>query len=387
MRAIVIGAGIGGLSCALGLRKVGIEATVYERAPELREVGAGIMLWANALRALNALAAWDAVREVSMPTSRVEMASRNGYRVQLTVDAGELEKRIGFSPAVAMTHRAELVGRLAGLVPAGVVRFGHELTGVDDRGTRVAVRFANGHTDEADLLVGADGIRSRVRSELFGPREPRYAGYTCWRGICRRPVRVAPGETRLWTGRGSQVGIIAMTEDRVYWFATRNSRAGERAQDERAAVVGAFREWAEPLPEMLSSTPPDRVIRADILDRPPARPWRKGRCVLVGDAAHAMTPNFGQGGGTAIEDAVVLARNLAGNPSDPPAALAAFEAERFGRTSAITNEAWRFGKLLKLEGRLSVWLRDLLFGIAMSLTGTRNLIKHARFDVGSLPGK
>lgn len=89
----------------------------------------------------------------------------------------------------------------------------------------------------------------------------------------------------------------------------------------------------------------------------------------------------------AIEDAVVLPRNLAANPSDPPAALIAFEAERFGRTSAVTNEAWRFGKLLQLEGRISVWLRDFLFGIAMSVTGTRNLVKHARFDVGSLPEK
>src|SRR5581483_9507798 len=113
------------------------------------------------------------------------------------------------------------------------------------------------------------------------------------------------------------------------------------------------------LPELLASTPPDRVIRADIIDRPPARPWGRGRCVLVGDAAHPTTPNFGQGGGMAIEDGVVLARCLAARPADPAAALAAFEAERFPRTSAVTNEAWKFGKVLQWEGRLSTWVRDL----------------------------
>ena len=385
MRALVIGSGIGGLCCALGLRKVGIEVALYERAPELREVGAGIMLWGNALRALNALDAWQAVRDISMATTHVELAAKNGYRVQMTDEASNLEAAIGFSPAVCLTHRAELVGSLAGLLPQGVVQFGHECIGVENRGPRVGVRFANGHTDEADLLIGADGIRSRVRAELFGQTEPRYAGYTCWRGVCPRPAGVAPGELRLWTGNGAQVGIIAMTKDRVYWFATRNARAGERSADEHAAVVQTFKDWAPPLPGLLESTPPDKVIRADIIDRPPSRPWVKGRCVLIGDAAHPMTPNFGQGGGMAIEDAVVLARNLALNRSDVPAALAAFEAERFPRTSLVTNEAWKFGKILQVEGRMKVWMRDFLSGIMIWLSGQKNLTKHARFDVGPLP--
>ncbi|MFO0956455.1 MAG: FAD-dependent monooxygenase [Isosphaeraceae bacterium] len=189
----------------------------------------------------------------------------------------------------------------------------------------------------------------------------------------------------MWTGRGSQVGINTLTGDRVYWFATRNAPAGARAADERAAALEAFRDWAPPLPDLIASTPADGVIRGDILDRPPSRPWSEGRAVLVGDAAHPTTPNFGQGGGMAIEDAVVLARCLA-NAGDPESALAAFEAERFPRTSAVTNEAWEFGKLLQWEGRASVWLRDLLAGMMIRAAGTNNLIKHARYEVGTIPG-
>lgn len=385
MRAIVIGSGIGGLSCALGLRKVGIDVTVYERASELREVGAGIMLWANALRALRELGVWEAVREDLAVATRIQLASKNGYRVQMTVDdLTDMEKQVGFSPVVGFIHRAALVERLGGLLPPGVARYGFECVGLEPRGDRVAVRFANGHEAEADLLVGADGLRSTVRSSLLGKEEPRYAGYACWRGICPRPAGVAPGELRLLTGWGSQVGINPMTGNRVYWFATRNLPRGQRWEDEHAELTRAFRDWAAPLPELIASTPPETVIWADILDRPPARGWAQGRCVLIGDAAHPTTPNFGQGGGMAIEDGLVLARTLVANRADPVAALAAFEAERFPRTSEVTNEAWKFGKLLQWEGRFSVWFRDLLSNAMIKTSGTKNLLKHARYDVGPL---
>lgn len=382
----MIGAGIGGLSAAIALRRVGLEVTVHERAPELREVGAGLMLWANALRALDALGAGDAVRAATMPVARVTLAAREGHRVQRRIETAPFERALGYAPFVGFVHRAELVAALAGLLPAGSLRFGHELVGVEERGERVAVRFANGHTDEADLLVGADGLRSAVRAALICDAPPRYAGYTCWRGVAPRPAALAPGELHLWTGRGAQVGLNAMTEDRVYWFATRNAPAGGRAPDERAAALDAFRGWAAPLPELIAATPADRVLRGDILDRPPARPWTRGRVVLVGDAAHPTTPNFGQGGGMAIEDAVVLARRLATAP-DVAAALAGSEAERFARAAAVTNEAWAFGRMLQWEHPAAVAVRDALAGLALRVNGTRQLVKHARYHVGALPAR
>ena len=384
MRVIVIGSGIGGLCCAIGLRKIGLDVALYERAPELREVGAGIMIWANGLRAIEALGVGESVRAVTMPAVRLMLAGQNGRQEQMVAESAAFEKELGYTPFVGFIHRAELVRSLAAHLPPGFARYGHDCVSVEQSGERVTVRFANGQTDVADLLIGADGIRSAVRTALFGPPQLRYAGYTCWRGICPRPAAVRTGDLYLWTGRGSQVGINTLTKDRVYWFATRNAPAGMVAVDERVAALDVFRDWAAPLPELIASTPAERVIRADITDRQPSRPWSRGRVLLVGDAAHPTTPNFGQGGGMAIEDAVVLARCLATVPNAEDA-LAKFEAERFRRTSAVTNEAWEFGKMLQWEGRVSVWLRDLLAGMLIKMNGTNNLIKHARHNVGTVP--
>jgi 2-polyprenyl-6-methoxyphenol hydroxylase-like FAD-dependent oxidoreductase len=384
MRVIVVGSGIGGLSAAIALREVGFDVAVYERAPELREIGAGISLWANALRALDAIGAGDAVRAVSLPAVRSEMRASGGRKVLFGVPVSVFEKRFNVSPFLALTHRAELVGALSALLPPGVARYGHECTAVDVGEKGVRVTFANGHTDEADVLVGADGIHSAVRASLFGAEPPRYSGYTCWRGIGPRPAAIDPGYIGEWWGRGQRFGITTLTNDRTYWFAVKNAPAGGRAADESSAVREAFRDWAAPIPELLAATPPDRVFRNDIIDRPPAKVWSKGRAGLIGDAAHPTTPNFGQGGCMAIEDAVVLARSLKANP-DPAAAWLAFAAERAKRTTAITRESWKFGKIAQAEGRVTCWLRDRLFGLLLPLVGARSLPKYAAFDVGPLP--
>jgi 2-polyprenyl-6-methoxyphenol hydroxylase-like FAD-dependent oxidoreductase len=383
MRAIVVGAGIGGLSAALALRRVGVDVALYERAPELTEVGAGISLWANALRALDHIGAGPAVRAVALPMRRSEFRVRDGYRVAASYPAAAFEERFGVEPFVALVHRAELVAALARGLPAGFARCGYECVGVEPRGDRAVARFKNGHADEADVVVGADGIRSVVRVAVAGPGEPRYAGYTCWRGVCPRPPGVAPGYVGEWWGRGRRFGITTLAGDRVYWWATKNEPAGGRAGDERGYVDAAFRGWADPVPELIATTPPDRLIRNDILDRPPDRRWASGRAVLIGDAAHPTTPNLGQGGCMAIEDAAVLARSLRGG-TDLDRNLEAFIAERFPRTSDITKTSWTFGSFGQWEGRLSCWVRDGLFGPVVRRVGSRGLLRYATYDTGPL---
>jgi 2-polyprenyl-6-methoxyphenol hydroxylase-like FAD-dependent oxidoreductase len=384
MRAIIVGAGIGGLSAALALRRVGVGVTVYERAPGLTEVGAGISLWANALRALDHIGAGPAVRAVSLPIQQSEFRVRDGYRVAASYPTAAFEQRFGVAPFVAMVHRAELVAALAGCLPAGVARYGFECVGVEPGRERAVVRFKDGHADEADVVIGADGIRSAVRASLFGPKEPRYAGYTCWRGVCPRPVALAPGYAGEWWGRGRRFGITTLPGDRVYWWATKNKPAGRRAGDERGYVAEAFRGWADPVPELLAATPSGAVLRNDIVDRPPTPGWASGRAVLIGDAAHPTTPNLGQGGCMAIEDAAVLARRLLGG-GEPAPNLAAFAEDRYPRTSAITRASWRFGRLGQWGGRLPCWLRDRLIGLVLLAVGPSGLLRYATFDVGPLP--
>lgn len=351
----------------------------------MREIGAGISLWANALRALDHLGAGDAVRAAALALDRSEIRAGEGRRVLASFPAVKLAARDGVSPVVAMIHRADLVAALAGQLPDGVARYGFECVGVENRGDRAAVRFAGGHNDEADAVIGADGIGSAVRTALFGARPPRYAGYTCWRGICPRPSGIGAGYVGEWWGRGKRFGITTLPRDRVYWFAVCNSPAGRFVADEAAAVGDAFRDWADPVPELIASTPPDRLNRGDILDRPPERIWSADPIGLIVDAAHPTTPNLGQGGCMAIEDGVALARALAVESGDPTRALVAFAAERYPRTAAITRESWRLGKVAQWEGRLPCWVRDRALGLLLPLLGSRTLPKYAKFDIGPLP--
>lgn len=385
MRVVIIGSGIAGLSAAVALSRVGIDAAVYERAPELREVGAGISLWANALRALDHIGVGAAVRAVSLKMVRSELRGRNGFKLLLGTDGPALESRFELPEVVRMIHRADLVAALAAHLPPETAKYGHECVGVEPRASSTTVRFANGHTDTADVVIGADGIRSVVRGVLFGPEPPRYAGYTCWRGIAPRPAGVEPGYVGEWWGRGQRLGITTIPGDRVYWFATKNAAPNGQAPDELTLLGELFRGWAEPAEVIFATTPADRVFRNDIIDRPPVPVWSKGRVGLIGDAAHPTTPNLGQGGCMAIEDAVVLARHLATTP-DPARGLEGFVAERRARTAAVTRESWQFGTLAQKEGRLVCRLRDAALGALLPLAGPGAVLKYPRFDVGPLPG-
>lgn len=386
MRVIIIGSGIAGLASAIALRKVGIDVAVYERAPELREVGAGISLWVNAFRALDHIGAGDSVRRVSIRMVDTEIRGRDGHKSLIRLSADALAARAGLPELVHMTHRADLIGALASHLPPGLAHYGHECVAVEDLEGKPRVKFANGHTDTADAIIGADGIRSVVRDAIFGRQEPRYAGYTCWRGICPRPASLAAGSMGEWWGRGKRLGLVTIPGDRLYWFAVQNAPPNFRPADARAHLLAAFAGWADPATEVLTNTPADRIFHNDILDRPPIRVWSKGRVGVIGDAAHPTTPNLGQGGCMALEDAVVLARHLA-TTSNPTRALEAFAAERSPRTSAIVRESWKFGRIGQKQGRLTCWLRDAFVGLFGPWASPRALLKYPRFDVGPLPIK
>lgn len=364
-RAIVVGAGIGGLSAAHGLRNAGFDVSVHERMPELREVGSGLTLWVNAMRALRKLGVADAIRARGAVVDRIENRKWRG-RALKTLPIRQVERKFG-EPSVSI-HRAELQAGLAAELPEDVVHLGSEFTGFEQDEEGVTVRFADGREERVDVLVGADGIASAVRTQLFGKPQPRYSGYTCWRSAVRleHPRLEAEVYTQLY-GPGSNFGIFPIGEGYWSWYGTKITPAGGGAGGDgptwKREATEQFRGWYETVPAAIEATDERGFIRQDIYDLRPIDTWGEGRVTLLGDAAHATTPTLGQGGCMAIEDSVVLGRNLAGN-GDVPAALRAYWERRRGRANGIVRSARRQGVLYHGANPAVGAFRDVFLGTA-----------------------
>ena len=324
IRVAIVGAGIAGLGAAIALRRAGLDTVVWEREPELREVGAGLTLWPNALHALRRLDVADAVLGAG---ARLTSGSVHSWRGAVLVSTGlDLERLFG-APAVGI-HRADLQRTLLEAAGAETVHQGAHCIGFVQAGPRVEVRFADGQTKTADVLVGADGIHSAVREAVLGVEEPRRSPWAVWRAVCSgvRP----PADTNVTIGPGAHFGYLPLGNGRTYWFAV--TELGLEAE----ALGRRFQDWPEPVTGLIRSTPASAVIHNDLIDRPPARRWGRGRVTLIGDAAHAMLPGLGQGACQALEDAVALADSLR-DASDPEGGLRRYEALRMARTARIAD--------------------------------------------------
>lgn len=355
MKALVVGAGIGGLTAAIALQRAGVEAVVLERASELREAGAGLLLGANAMKVLDRLRLGEAVREVGAPTVVGGILSRRG-EVLVSLSDDLVTGLVGAESFAV--HRADLQAVLLGALGEDRVRLDAELAGFAQDGGGVSAFLSDGGERRADLLVGADGLYSRVRDELHGYRKPVYAGYTAWRGVVAYPDELLPGGGGFesW-GRGTRFGCARMGGGRMYWFATRNAPEGDGPAGHRRALLELFRGWHAPVPDLIAATPERDIRRDDIYDREPVKRWGAGRVTLLGDAAHPMTPNLGQGACQAIEDALVLARCLR-ERAGVEAALRLYEDRRAGRTAAIVRLSRRMGRVGQLENPALCRLRD-----------------------------
>ncbi len=240
MRIIVVGGGIGGLTAAIALRKVGIDVQVYERASALREVGAGITLSANALEALDALGLADDIRSQSFALMQGGLRNPNGDTL-LSIPADDFAAGFG---TIAVMHRAELLTLLAQRINPERLHFSRACVGFEQNSAGITARFDNGEAVCADGLIGADGLRSIIRTNVLGGLRVRYAGYTVWRAV----VEFNSGRKALveetW-GRGQRFGIVPMNRGRVYWFAVNNAAEGERVLEGQTKVMLSrlYRGW------------------------------------------------------------------------------------------------------------------------------------------------
>ncbi|MFD0153765.1 FAD-dependent monooxygenase [Streptomyces sp. NPDC055721] len=380
--AVVVGGGIGGLAAAMGLRRIGWKVTVVERSPVLDDAGAGISLHANGLRALDVLGVGDAVREAARPqyTGGTRVPS-GGWLSRM--DGAALERTLG-TPIVGI-RRSVLHRLLRAALPPECLVTGAEGTAVDRTDPdRVRVAVGDGVRD-ADLVVAADGVRSAIRAQLFpGHPGPAYSGSTVLRAITDGPVELASDFELTW-GQGAEFGHIAFADGRAEWHAVLGSPSGVRYPDALAAMRDRFADWHDPIPALLDATRPDAVLHHDIHELvEPLPSFVAGRVALLGDAAHAMTPNLGQGACQALEDAATLAAALAAAPG-VDAGLARYDAERRPRSQAVARAARQAGRMgQRLTHPLAVSVRNTVLRLAPSRVTLGAILRHADWTPPSL---
>jgi salicylate hydroxylase len=337
----IIGGGIGGLAAAAFLRRAGLTATVYEQAAQLREVGAGVIVAPNAARLLRALGVLDVFgeRAVRLETGWEFRRWQDGSVLSSEDLATKCESLYGERTYTA--HRADLLDAIRRAVPDKDVRLGKRCVGIDRSGSRHTLRFADGETAEADVVIGADGIHSTVRAALTEPVPPAQVGLCAFRALV--PAQDAPPFARrpahtLWVGPGHHLVHYPISAGR-YVNLVAIGPAGDYTTESWTAtatveeLLAEFAGWDERLLRLIraAGTPG----RWALLDRAPLTRWTRGTVTLLGDAAHPMFPFFAQGAAQAIEDGAALARCLAANPADPAAALRRYESLRIPRTTRL----------------------------------------------------
>jgi salicylate hydroxylase len=367
LRIAVIGGGIGGLTAARALVLRGFDVRVYEAAPELKEIGAGVALGPNAMKALRSIGLEDAVRAVAYESDNALLRNwRTGRIISSTPRRGFLQSRFGATGCTA--HRADLLDALASGVPHEIVALGARCQSVEASDDGAAARFTDGTQAEADVVVGADGIHSKVRASLFGPDAPRFTGKICWR--CVVPVDAVPGglpttDNTTWLGphgavvvylvrRGELVNVVAHYDNDTW---TEESWIREC---DRSEVIENYRGWHESLLRLFSTS--EKHYKWALYDRDPLRQWTRGRATILGDAAHPMLPYLGQGACQAMEDGCVLAAALDSEP-DPSAALQLYERVRRPRASRVVLTARERGEDNHLVSRWAALKRDALIAI------------------------
>jgi 2-polyprenyl-6-methoxyphenol hydroxylase-like FAD-dependent oxidoreductase len=345
----IIGGGIGGIAAAVALHQAGIDATVYERAPRLHEVGAGMMLWPNASRVLRDLGLLEKVVARSGPNTHFLVRASCG-KILMNLALGQFDV-----PAVC-TRRADLLDVLLAALPPDRVRLGCELHHLEQSRRNVRLHFTGGPVEEHDALIGADGIRSCVRSELFGPSDPIYRGYTVWRGVAQYDGRAVPSgaNSETW-GAGKRFGILNTGHGKFTWYATANVPADhvDAPGGRKRELQQMFAGWHQPIADLIDATDTDGILKNGACDVAPLRRWGHGMVTLLGDAAHPCTPNLGQGGCMALEDAVVLAKCVA-SETNLKTALRRYESLRSHRTRHIQQRSLLMGRIGQWESRLFV---------------------------------
>lgn len=359
MKIAIIGGGIGGLTTAIALQKKGFNTKIYEAALEIREAGAGLWVAANAVAIYEKLGIVEDIKSAGNSLITGGIGDHKG-RVISKIDFNRIIKNYG-NGTIAM-HRGKLQAVLLRHVEEGSVVVGKRLKSLTDTEGVVQLQFEDGTTDECDIVIGADGVKSVVRQALFGDIPLRYSGQTCWRGIAPVHLKDTKNSLELW---GTQAGLRAsysqVNENEVYWYITLKERPNitQKASQIKSYLMKLVAEFDSEIQDLVSKTPENAILHNDLYDFKPISTWYKGNCVLIGDAAHATTPNLGQGACQAIEDAYALAQCLA-KYADKYQAFEAFQRVRIKKAKFVVNTSWQVGQISNIGGAIGYRIRNFI---------------------------
>lgn len=351
----IIGAGIGGLTTAVALGQRGIPYRIYEQAAELRPVGAGIILANNAMQVYAKLGLKAEIEAAGNPISFLNVTTPS-LQALSQVDLQYFEEKYGVKNTAI--HRGKLQEILLTHIEPDSLYLRHKLKSVSPAEPGFQLVFENGYETLSETLLGADGIHSKVRESLFPPTQIRSSGQTCWRGLTDfdLPTTYQRELNEAW-GAGIRFGFVQIAKGKVYWYAVKSMEKGEQVPlEELASYYQAFHPMIQ---EIITQTPVNGIHTARLDDLKPFSPWWQNNVCLLGDAAHATTPNMGQGACQAIEDAYVLADCLHLH-TDSNEAFSHFQQLRQAKAHQVVNSSWQIGKMAQWKNPLAIGMRNLL---------------------------
>jgi salicylate hydroxylase len=355
LRIAIVGGGIGGLTAALAFQARGLAVTVFEQAEVLREIGAGVSIHPNAARLLKRVGFEDQLRKIGSPITGITLRSSQGEAI--TTPEGPATPAFSADVGVGYNvHRADFLNLLFSALPRGTVNLGHRCIQLKEDGDRVHLSFANGASAEADIVIGADGIRSVVQREIGLESRPTSEGIMAYRGLIPADRLAWAKQLKnpaLWLGSGRSFLLYPVAGGRLInmvAFVPTDTESEESwsAPGDLKALAAEYAGWDKPVVDTINSL--EETFRWGIYDRAPLPYWSTAGVTLMGDAAHPMVPHVGQGAGQSIEDAITLAVVLEGcTAADVAGRLKLYEAIRLSRTSRVQALARAAGKLYRSE--------------------------------------
>lgn len=368
MEIAIIGAGIGGLTTALALKKAGISFKVYESADELKPVGAGIILAMNAMQVYSDLGLADKIAKNGNRISAIHLTKPNFDKLSSN-DLRFFEKQ--FNVSTTAIHRADLHKVLAEEVGQEHIVLGKRVQQIIPIENNHRLEFEDGTFVDAQYLIGADGIRSVVRTQLFPESEYRDAGQWCWRGVVDNIEMLGTyrHEANEAWGKGTRFGFVQLNERQLYWYFLADKDMAEADSD----IMPFLNVYHPSVAQIIKATPKENWFVSPIMDLKPIQQWNLDNVCLIGDAAHATTPNLGQGACQAIEDAYVLGKLLQKHSINE--AFRMYPLMRKEKAHAVVNMSWKIGKLSQIRNPLAIAFRDFVMKVTPDYLNRKQLEK------------